>query len=68
MIYNTKIIDYGDYYHIEWYDKHIIRKDEDEQTKEILQKAKKQEIIEDCQPDYIDYKDPKKKNIHYRLL
>lgn len=60
MIYNTKIIDYGDYYHIEWFDKHIIRKDEDEKTKELLQKANKQEILEDCQPDYIDYKDPKK--------
>lgn len=51
MFYNTKIIDYGDYLHIEFFDKAIRRNETGEDIDEIKEKLKneekKKEIIED---------------------
>lgn len=53
MVYNTKIIDYGDYLHIQWYDRHIIRKDEDESIAEINKIVENNNIINNKQSDML---------------
>lgn len=47
MIYNTKIIEYEDYIHIQWYDKPIIKKDITPEMKEGINEVENQEIIND---------------------
>ena len=60
MIYNTKIIDYGDYLHIQWYDHHLIRSEVSEEMQAGINQAEKQEIINDLHAPEQKEDDPEK--------
>ena len=58
MIYNTKIIEYDDYLHIEWFERPIIRKEE------INEKEERKEIIEDIETIINNPKRSEKQEVH----
>lgn len=60
MIYNTKIIEYDDYYHIQWYDSPIIRKEETEEEKKKTIGFEDEAIKSDLLDSEIIQTDPKK--------
>lgn len=62
MIYNTKIIDYGDYLHIQWYDKHLQRQEKPEEVQEAINQFEKEDIINDYSllTEYQEEADPEK--------
>lgn len=50
-VYNTKVIDYGDYLHVQYYDRSIKREELPEKERKKVEEEKKNEIINDIKID-----------------